>query len=130
MLRRQVFGGAAALALGAGLSRPGAAASPKPLISAQTYVCNLGQNCSPQRLQTLTPATVLTLKPEPERSFDPGSIAVYSNGERLGYLPRHESRTIKRLMEAGLAVSASVVRVQQTPRPKLDIALTIKTGAT
>ena len=51
----------------------------------------------------------LTLRREPERRFDPASIAVLTpSGAKLGYLPPVRAEVLAALMDAGVPVGAQV----------------------
>lgn len=55
--------------------------------------------------------SVLLLRREPERGFDPRSIRVETKeGEPLGYLPGQSTQVLAALMDAGIRAEARVVQ--------------------
>jgi hypothetical protein len=58
-----------------------------------------------------SPGARLVLRREPERRYDPRSIAVLTEGgERLGYLPPVRSEVLATLMDSGLSGDGRVSR--------------------
>ena len=43
----------------------------------------------------------VTLLPDPENEYDPNAIKVIADGVFAGYVPRNETRTVSKIMEAG-----------------------------
>ncbi|MEJ2610338.1 MAG: HIRAN domain-containing protein [Candidatus Thiodiazotropha sp.] len=54
---------------------------------------------------------ILHLKREPYNPHDRYAIAVWFKNEHLGYIPRHENRTIAQLLDQGEHLEASIVRL-------------------
>lgn len=68
--------------------------------------------------------TQLRLRREPERRYDPSSVAVLAtDGTRLGYLPADQSRMLAPLLDAGLPARAEIVAAGNAPRPFLRLNL-------
>lgn len=64
----------------------------------------------------------LMLVPDPQRRFDPDSIAIRTlTGTRLGHLPAIHSRILVRLIEHGMKLEGEVVAARNHPRPRLDL---------
>ena len=67
-------------------------------------------------LNRLKPGTLLSLRREPENSYDPWAIAVYADKKtKLGYITRFKNETIARMMDHGHQFEARV-------EPPLEVA--------
>ncbi|HEV7277657.1 MAG TPA: HIRAN domain-containing protein [Devosiaceae bacterium] len=128
MIIRRAFlaglGGLVALApmttLGAVGRRPEEVALPP------SYITNLPAELPPAPLAAGAP---LRLVREPERPYDPASVAVLAaDDSRLGYLPADQSRLLAPLLDAGLPARAEVVAAGTSPRPFVRINLFLGTA--
>ena len=59
----------------------------------------------------------LHLKREPCNPHDPYAVAVWFRNEHLGYVPRCENRTLARLMDQGIPLEASLIRLLDEGNP-------------
>ena len=66
------------------------------------------------RLQTGTP---LRLVREAENRYDRNAVAVYFQGEKLGFVPRSDNCAISQLMDRGKQLSARIVKVSRVKTP-------------
>jgi hypothetical protein len=67
---------------------------------------------SNEEIQTLKVCDPLVLRREPENPHDASAIAVFTtSGRKVGYCPRHQNRTVARLMDQGVPVKAYVDKV-------------------
>lgn len=84
----------------------------------ETHVAGYRFHEGPAVEESLTPAMQLVLRREPWNAFDAGAIAVWTSaGAKLGFLPRSENRTLARLMDAGVPVTARVTEVRREAPP-------------
>lgn len=127
MIVRRAFlaglGGIAALApvTAFGAARP----LPEEIRLPPSYVTNLPEQLPRASLQAGAP---LRLVREPQRRYDPASVAVLtSQGSRLGYLPADQSRMLAPLLDAGLAARGEVIAAGVVPRPFLRLNLFVQT---
>lgn len=66
-------------------------------------------------LNRLKPGTLLSLRREPENSYDPWAIAVYADKKtKLGYITRFKNETIARMMDHGHKFQAFVESAEET----------------
>ena len=59
----------------------------------------------------------LTLTREPANPHDANAVAVYWNGQRLGYVPRRENSDVARQMDHGARVKARIIRMVEARNP-------------
>jgi hypothetical protein len=59
----------------------------------------------------------LHLKREPCNPHDPYAVAVWFRNEHLGYVPRRENRTLAKLMDQGIPLEASLIRLLDEGNP-------------
>ncbi|MEW8506114.1 MAG: HIRAN domain-containing protein [Candidatus Thiodiazotropha sp.] len=59
----------------------------------------------------------LHLKREPSNPHDRYAIAVWFKNEHLGYIPRHENRTLARLLDQGERLETTIVRLLEEDNP-------------
>ncbi|MES9991233.1 MAG: HIRAN domain-containing protein [Candidatus Thiodiazotropha sp.] len=59
----------------------------------------------------------LRLKREPSNPHDRYAIAVWFKNEHLGYIPRHENRTLARLLDQGERLETTIVRLLEEDNP-------------
>ena len=95
-----------------------------PLAGAQYYALDRLQG----RIQV---GDALELIREPANPHDPNAVRVQWQGEKLGYLPRRENRSVAAAMDDGLKVRASVSRLQiepdvADPWKRLEIAVYVE----
>jgi hypothetical protein len=60
---------------------------------------------------------VLVLVREPDNPHDPKAVRVEWNGEKLGYLPRAENRTVATEMDRGGRVEARIGALREAENP-------------
>jgi len=67
----------------------------------------------------------LMLKREPDNRYDRHAMAVYWNDNKLGYIPRHENRTLAQLFDHGQKLTAQIRRLQTEAGPwgRVEIAV-------
>lgn len=72
-----------------------------------------------EAIAALKPGQTLQLKREPDNRFDSSAIAVFTadGRNRLGYIPRHQNRTIARIMDQGVTVTAEIDRISPDETP-------------
>lgn len=124
MDRRGFFMAGAAGAAGGLLALPATAASGRdaPRAAIASYVTGLRDHLRGAE-PPAAPAR-LHLRREPDRAFDPLSVAVLGpEGARLGYLPASQGRVLAPLMDAGLAFEAQVVEARPGPNPTLRLEI-------
>ena len=51
---------------------------------------------------------VLKLEAEPGNKHDPFAVKVFFEGTHIGYLPRHDSERVSKLLKRGIRVEATV----------------------
>jgi len=69
-------------------------------------------------LARLELGAVLRLKREPDNRYDTYAIRVETDaGEMVGYIPKHQNRTIARIMDQGVEVIASVDKIAPDEAP-------------
>src|SRR3546814_16950189 len=59
----------------------------------------------------------LQLLREPDNKDDRGAVAVYSAGQRIGYLPRLENAAVSQMLGRGERLIARVVALQESSDP-------------
>ena len=59
----------------------------------------------------------LTLVREPENSHDGNAVRVEWRGQKLGYLPRAENRSVAAAMDRGEPVAARIAKMRQHRNP-------------
>jgi hypothetical protein len=59
----------------------------------------------------------LHLKREPCNPHDPYAVAVWFRNEHLGYVPKRENRTLAKLMDQGIPLEASLIRLLDEGNP-------------
>lgn len=128
MIIRRAFlaglGGLAALAPATALGAVGR--RPEEVRLPPSYVTNLPAQLPMASLQAGVP---LRLVREPERQYDPASVAVVAtDGSRLGYLPADQSRMLAPLLDAGLPARAEVIAAGTSPRPFIRLGLSLGTA--
>jgi hypothetical protein len=69
-------------------------------------------------LARFAPGDPLQLKREPGNPHDEYAIQVLTrSGEMVGYIPRHQNRTVARIMDQGVEVVASIDRIAPDDSP-------------
>lgn len=69
-------------------------------------------------LGALAVGDALALRREADNPHDEYAVAVYTDSNRkLGFIPRHQNRTIARIMDQGVLVSASIDKVAPDASP-------------
>lgn len=97
-----------AVALTAGAKGVAAAHSSKRIFLYQGHIAGLQYYAGAKCLPRLRKGDVLTVIPEPENRYDEHALAIYWEGEKLGYLPREDNQVLSRLAAAGLLLYAEV----------------------
>ena len=69
------------------------------------------------RWQEMEAGQALTLIREPENVHDKNAIRVEWRGEKLGYLPRRENKTVATAMDAGDKIDAKIAKLREHPDP-------------
>ena len=69
------------------------------------------------RWQEMKAGQTLTLIREPENVHDKNAIRVEWRGEKLGYLPRRENKTVAAAMDAGDKIDAKISKLREHPDP-------------
>lgn len=59
----------------------------------------------------------LILKREPQNTHDCYAIEVFTDSNKLGYLPREENKVIARMMDQGITVKGRIVKVNPEASP-------------
>jgi hypothetical protein len=59
----------------------------------------------------------LRLIREAANPHDGNAVAVYFNGDKLGYLPRRENAAVAQLLDRGHAMDATILRLREEPNP-------------
>ena len=59
----------------------------------------------------------LTLVREPDNRFDARAVRVEWQGHKIGYVPRRENADVARMMDAGQALEARIVRLADVRDP-------------
>lgn len=72
---------------------------------------------------TLRPGQRLTLRREPWNRHDPCAVAVCAGPDKLGYIPRHESAAVARLLDAGTPLRATIARLDPADGPRVWVRL-------
>jgi HIRAN domain len=67
--------------------------------------------------QSMKEGQALTLIREPDNPHDANAIRVEWRGEKLGYLPRRENRTVAAAMDAGDRVDARIAKLREHRDP-------------
>ncbi len=65
----------------------------------------------------LAVGTELSLHREHLNPHDPHAIGVWHQGDKLGYVPRRENRTLAQMMDRGEKLQARIVRLLDDPNP-------------
>lgn len=61
----------------------------------------------------------LTLRKEPENSFNGSAVAIYKGPQKVGYVPDGSSRLITRLIDQGVALRVHVaISSEDEPEPQ------------
>jgi hypothetical protein len=68
---------------------------------------------------------VLTLTREPHNPHDANAVAVYWNGQRLGYIPRRENADVARQMDRGAVAKARIIKLTVARNPWQRIAFEV-----
>lgn len=69
-------------------------------------------------LAALAAGDDLELRREPDNPHDEYAVAVYTRAQRkLGFIPRHQNRTIARIMDQGVPVTATIDKVAPDVSP-------------
>lgn len=69
-------------------------------------------------LARLALGDALVLKREPDNRYDEYAIRVVTpSGDMVGYIPKHQNRTIARIMDQGVEVIASVDKIAPDEAP-------------
>lgn len=122
MDRRDFFMAGAAGAAGGLLALPAAAPGRASGAAIASYVTGLRDHL--RGAEPPAAPSPVGLRREPDRAFDPHSIAVLDpEGARLGYLPASQGRVLAPLMDAGFAFEARVVEARPGPNPALRLEI-------
>ena len=69
------------------------------------------------RWQSMKEGQTLTLIREPDNPHDGNAVRVEWQGEKLGYLPRRENRSVAGAMDAGDRVDARIAKLREHRDP-------------
>ena len=83
----------------------------RPTVIQHSRLAGYRHHAAPQLLPLLKTGTPLTLAAESDNPHDPGAVAVYWEGSKLGYLPRTENLVASRLLARSRALMARVERL-------------------
>jgi len=72
----------------------------------------------------------LRLRREPRNPHDPYAVAVWFKNEHLGYVPRHENRTLARLMDQGIHPETTLIRLLDEENPWRKIRIRVEIPGT
>ena len=87
----------------------------KNVYIAGTQYHDMSENKDLARLRADDP---LYLRREPQNPYDEYAIAVYTrSNQMIGYIPRHQNRTVARIMDQGVTVTATVEKVAPDTSP-------------
>jgi len=70
---------------------------------------------------------LLELSPEPENPYDPNAVAILFEGEKIGYIPREYSAYISSLLQQGIKLYITVLKIAEkiTPEGKIRIPIAL-----
>ena len=71
----------------------------------------------------------LELRREADNKHDPKAVLVLWRGEKLGYLPRRENRSVAKAMDDGLKLRATISRLrpdETDPWKRLEVAVQVE----
>jgi hypothetical protein len=71
----------------------------------------------------------LQLAREPENKHDANAVLVLWRGQKLGYLPRRENRSVAKAMDEGLKLRATISRLrpeESDPWKRLEVAVQVE----
>ncbi len=115
--RRDFLKGVGAGATVGGLApTPSPAALPKAaaLLLTDSEVRGIGYHLGSALVERITPSARIVLRRDLENGHDPAAVAIHlTTGERIGYIPREENRSIAALLDAGHDVRAEIVEVDR-----------------
>lgn len=75
---------------------------------------------------TLAEGMPAELRPEPDNAFDPNAIAIYVEGDRIGYVPRQQAPALLDLLRRG-DIASNVERINGQPeRPLIYLFASIR----
>lgn len=77
------------------------------------------------RWQSMKEGQALILIREPENPHDANAVRVEWQGEKLGYLPRRENRSVAAAMDAGDRVDARIARLREHRDPWLRVLIDV-----
>ena len=103
---------------------------PREVPLLHTYVAGAERRVVREVAQDLRPGAPLRLMREPENDYDTRAVSVWTqDGRKLGYVPRIDNQPLANLMDAGLALRASVGSLgADTPRPDIRIEVNLPVG--
>ena len=93
-----------------------------PLAGSQYY----GLNATAAQMKV---GDELELRREAENKHDPNAVLVLWLGEKLGYLPRRENRSVAKAMDEGLKLRATISRLrpeESDPWKRLEVAVQVE----
>lgn len=77
------------------------------------------------RWQSMQEGQALTLIREPDNPHDSNAVRVEWRGEKLGYLPRRENRSVAAAMDAGDRVDARIAKLREHRDPWLRVLIDV-----
>jgi hypothetical protein len=96
----------------------------KDVYIAGTQYHNVSTN---HELARLAVGDALRLKREPDNKYDESAIAVYTQAnDMVGYIPRYQNRTIARIMDQGVVVTATIDKIAPDDAPWRRIWITVQ----
>lgn len=129
--RRSFIAGSGVLAAaGAGGASAAAGGGPREAPLLLTYVANAERQVVREAVGDLGSGAPLRLMREPENDYDRRAVSVWTrNGAKLGYIPRIDNQPLANLMDAGIALRASVGSVRADgPRPDVRVEVSLPLG--
>lgn len=82
----------------------------RPMIIQHSRLAGFRHHAAPRLWPALKAGTTLSLAAESENPHDPGAVAIYWQGKKLGYLPRTENLVPGRLLAHNRSL---VVRIRR-----------------
>ena len=73
----------------------------------------------------LHPRMRLRLVRETWNRHDPCAVAMYAGPDKLGYVPRHESAAVARLLDGGTPLRARIARLDPADGPRVWVRLEV-----
>src|SRR3546814_20416530 len=101
MKRRSVLGLLVAAVTGAAMPAPAAASERRGILIQASPLAGFQYHAGQTLWAQFCVDAPLPLLREPDNKYDRGAVAVYSAGQRIGYLPRPESAAVRQMPGRG-----------------------------